>query len=159
MARIDSMRTLAQASDRARALERLRRLHAGSTRRWGRMTAHEMVCHLADGYRMATGEKAVQPMRGIPLRPLVKFVVLSLPLPWVKGVPTSPELVQQGGGGTPPVDFAADLADLAARVEQLAADEQALDGRVHPIFGPMSGASWLRWAYLHLDHHLRQFGL
>ena len=152
------MRTLAQAADAASILDRLRRLHEGSPRQWGRMTAHEMVCHLADGFRMAAGEKAVRPMRGIPLRPLVKFVVLYLPVPWMKGVPTSPELVQQTGGGTPPVDFAADLADLTARVERLAADASALDGRVHPVFGRMSSAAWLRWAYLHTDHHLRQFG-
>ena len=28
----------------------------------------------------------------------------------------------------------------------------------HPIFGPLSHAAWLRWAWLHTDHHLRQFG-
>lgn len=151
------MKTLAEAADAAEILDRLRRLHAESPRQWGRMTVHEMVCHLADGCRMATGEKLVRSMRGVPLRPLVKFVVLYVPLPWVKGVPTSPELVQRAGGGTPPVDFAIDLADLVARVERLASDGHALDGRVHPIFGRMSGDAWLRWAYLHLDHHLRQF--
>jgi hypothetical protein len=33
------------------------------------------------------------------------------------------------------------------------------EGIVHPIFGPMSAAAWMRWGYLHADHHLRQFGL
>ena len=28
----------------------------------------------------------------------------------------------------------------------------------HPMFGPMSAADWMRWGYLHADHHLRQFG-
>jgi hypothetical protein len=28
----------------------------------------------------------------------------------------------------------------------------------HPFFGPMSREDWLRWGYLHADHHLRQFG-
>jgi hypothetical protein len=27
------------------------------------------------------------------------------------------------------------------------------------VFGRMSQAAWLRWAYLHMDHHLRQFGV
>lgn len=153
------MKTLAQPADTTDILNRLSRLHAGSPRQWGRMTVHEMVCHLADGFRMAAGEKDVRPMRGIVLRPVVKFVVLYLPLPWVKGVPTSPELVQRTGGGTAPAEFDADLADLVARVERLAADERGLDGRFHPVFGRMSGAGWLRWAYLHVDHHLRQFGV
>jgi prephenate dehydrogenase len=28
----------------------------------------------------------------------------------------------------------------------------------HPMFGPMSPEDWMRWGYLHADHHLRQFG-
>jgi Protein of unknown function (DUF1569) len=28
----------------------------------------------------------------------------------------------------------------------------------HPIFGPMTAKDWMRWGYLHADHHLRQFG-
>jgi len=26
------------------------------------------------------------------------------------------------------------------------------------MFGRLSDAAWLRWGYLHMDHHLRQFG-
>jgi len=29
----------------------------------------------------------------------------------------------------------------------------------HPLFGPMNYEDWMRWGYLHADHHLRQFGL
>jgi hypothetical protein len=36
--------------------------------------------------------------------------------------------------------------------------KDCFDGQEHPIFGPMSNAAFLRWAYLHMDHHLRQFG-
>jgi hypothetical protein len=28
----------------------------------------------------------------------------------------------------------------------------------HPMFGKMSAKDWMRWGYLHADHHLRQFG-
>ena len=31
--------------------------------------------------------------------------------------------------------------------------------RPHPVFGPMTRGAWLRWGYLHTDHHLRQFGV
>jgi hypothetical protein len=34
-----------------------------------------------------------------------------------------------------------------------------LEGREHPFLGKLSRAEWLRWAYLHMDHHLRQFGV
>jgi hypothetical protein len=29
----------------------------------------------------------------------------------------------------------------------------------HPVFGPLNVAAWLRWGHLHVDHHLRQFGV
>ena len=34
-------------------LSRLARIPCGSARRWGRMSAHQMVCHLSDAFRMA----------------------------------------------------------------------------------------------------------
>ena len=29
--------------------------------------------------------------------------------------------------------------------------------RDHPFFRSMQHADWMRWGYLHADHHLRQF--
>ena len=29
----------------------------------------------------------------------------------------------------------------------------------HPIFGPLTTSQWMRWGYLHVYHHLRQFGV
>lgn len=29
----------------------------------------------------------------------------------------------------------------------------------HPVFGPMKTQDWGAFAWLHLDHHLRQFGV
>ena len=61
-------------------------------------------------------------------------------------------------GGTRPGDFAADVAQLEALLELITTPERTPDWQLHPIFGRMSEAAWLRWAYLHMDHHLRQFG-
>jgi hypothetical protein len=33
----------------------------------------------------------------------------------------------------------------------------SLEREPHPVFGPMTRVDWLRWGYLHVDHHLRQF--
>ena len=85
------MKTLARPRDTAELLQRVRALRPDSVRRWGRMSVHQMVCHLCDGFRMGMGEKPVR-------------------------------------------------------------------RQIHPLFGRMSEAAWLRWGYLHVDHHLRQFG-
>jgi uncharacterized protein DUF1569 len=151
------VKTLARPHDKAEVLHRLRSVRPESVRRWGRMSAHQMVCHLSDSLRMGTGQKTVTHATGPLQRTLIKWTVLYLPLPWPAGILTSPEIDQELGG-TRPVDFAADIQHLEALLELVTAQTRSIDWQVHPIFGRMSDAAWLRWGYLHLDHHLRQFG-
>ena len=151
------MKTLARQRDKAEILHRLRRVHPESVRRWGRMSAHQMVCHLADSLRMATGEMPVSLDTSPLKRTIVKWVALYLPLRWPAGIPTCPEIDQEHGG-TRPVDFAADVVQLEALLDVVTARTRSLDRQAHPMFGRMPDAAWLRWGYLHMDHHLRQFG-
>jgi hypothetical protein len=152
-----SMKTFARPADRAELLQRLKRVRPQSAPRWGRMSAHQMVCHLADGYRIALGRKPVACSTGIFEQTIVKWFALYAPLRWPPGVRTAPELDQECGGSAPS-DFAADAAELEALLDLIAADPASVDTQLHPLFGRMSRAAWLRWAYLHMDHHLRQFG-
>ena len=151
------MKTLADDRDRASILGRLRALRPDSTRRWGRMSVQQMVCHLADNYRMALGQRRVEITR-VPIpRAFVKWGALYAPIPWPRGIPTSPETDQERGG-TRPIQFAADLAQAAGLLESVARETGRLERQAHPVFGAMTVADWLRWGYLHTDHHLRQFG-
>jgi hypothetical protein len=152
------MKTMARPRDKAEIMRRLKTVRRECTRRWGRMTAHQMVCHLSDTCRMVTQQKAASRATGPFKSTVVKWIALYLPLPWPAGFPTRPEMDQEVGG-TRPGDFAADLAELEALVEIITTPASNYNWPAHPIFGPMSEAAWLRWAYLHLDHHLRQFGL
>jgi hypothetical protein len=61
-------------------------------------------------------------------------------------------------GGTRPSMFAADVERLQRVVERITASPRAFEWGHHPLFGRMSESDWLRWGYLHMDHHLRQFG-
>ena len=150
------MKTLARQRDKAEILQRLRTVRPESAGRWGRMSSHQMVCHLSDSFRMVTGQKPVSHASGLLQRTIVKWTALYLPLRWPPGILTRPEIDQEAGG-TRPIDFAADVSELMALVELMTADRSA-GWQPHPLFGRMSEAAWLRWAYLHMDHHLRQFG-
>jgi hypothetical protein len=152
------MKTLARHADKTEILRRLNTVRPDSVRRWGRMSPHQMICHLNDSVRVATGERAVSPASGPLQVTLVKWIALYLPAPWPAGIQTRPE-VDQEMGGTAPLDFAADVAEQIALLEFLATRPKSFTWPRHPIFGRMSQADWLRWAYLHSDHHLRQFGL
>jgi hypothetical protein len=151
------VKTLARPRDKADLVRRLRSVRPDSVRRWGRMSVHQMVCHLTDVFRMALGVKAVSFEDHLLNRTVVKTVALWIPLPWPRGIMTRPE-VDAFLGGTRPIDFATDLAELEIQVERFVAEAAGLERRGHPIFGPLSKTAWLRWGYLHTDHHLRQFG-
>jgi hypothetical protein len=151
------MKTLACQRDKSELLERVGRLHAGAAARWGRMSVHQMVCHLSDSCRMAIGQRVVAGQPNLMQRTMAKWIALYLPLPWPAGFVTMPEIDQEIAG-TRPSEFAADLSQLVALLE-LTTQPGAFHSRRHPIFGPMSEREWLRWGYLHADHHLRQFGV
>ncbi|MGH9319022.1 MAG: hypothetical protein ACRD21_04425, partial [Vicinamibacteria bacterium] len=148
------MKTLARPRDKAEILSRLNEVRSSSVRRWGRMSAHQMVCHLSDSFRAFMGRKSVSQAGSRTQRTIVKWVALYLPLPWPAGIETRPEIDQELGG-TRPVDFAADVADLEALLELVTAEPRSFDWQIHPTLGRMSDAAWLRWGYLHMDHHLR----
>lgn len=136
---------------------RLTGLRPDSTARWGRMSAHQTVCHLADALRLVLGERPTAFQSNLLLRTVMRFAALTLPMPWPKGTDTAPELDQERGG-TAPTEFGADKDDLTALIDRFV----TLSGRnmaIHPIFGNLTRGEWGRWGYRHLDHHLTQFGL
>jgi Protein of unknown function (DUF1569) len=152
------MKTIARPADKAEIVRRLKTVRPGCTRKWGRMSAHQMVCHLSDAFRLVTHQKAASRATGIVQSTLIKWIALYVPFSWPQGVPTRPEMDQEIEG-TKPGDFAADLADLESLLERITTVQKGYDWPEHPIFGRMSESAWMRWAYLHVDHHLRQFGL
>jgi hypothetical protein len=152
------MKSLADSSVRQSVVDRIARIRPESRPLWGRMSAHQMLCHVADTFRSVLGEKECSPATGVLQRTLIKWGALYLPIPWPKNVPTRPE-VEQGAGGTPPTDFERDRADLLLLLQRFCAPAGGVRMSPHPAFGEMGVSDWQRWGYLHTDHHLRQFGV
>ena len=135
---------------------RLSRLSAETPRRWGTLTAHEMVCHLIDSYRFAIGERRVSAVDTIFTRTFLRLIALHTSVPWPQGVPTRPE-VDPKREGTRPAEFVRDRDTLTAIVR--AFPSHAGSFAPHPAFGPLSRREWMIWGYRHPDHHFRQFGI
>jgi len=150
------LRTLHDPATRARTIARLAVLRPDSPRRWGRMTAHQMICHLTDMYRHALGEHdGPGVVGGLMARSVFKWWALGVPLPWPHGFPTARQFDPQRDG-TQPAEFDADRDRLAAAMERFS--DPAAPLGAHPWFGHLSQAEWGRWGFRHADHHLRQFG-
>ena len=152
------MKSLSNKLDKQEVLRRLRLVKPESPRRWGKMTAAQMVCHLNDSFKSVIGERSVSSVNNILGPNLIKWVALNLPIRWPHGVPTRPEN-DQATGGTKPTDFAVDVRELEGLVDRLTRAEKDFSWGSHPLFGPMPDSDWFRWGYLHMDHHLRQFGV
>ncbi len=135
---------------------RLRQVRPDSPRRWGRMTPHQMICHLRDTFLMDTDAKPVRMLGGPVRQGVLRLGALYVPIRWPRGLPTLAE-VDQTAHGTRPADFESDVTALVEVIER-ARRPGFFAGRRHPALGPLTEAQWMRWAWLHTDHHLRQFG-
>ncbi len=132
----------------------MRQVHPDSRRRWGRMSANQMICHLADSFRRTMGEKQAA---NLPPKKLLKWAALWIPIPWPHGFKTMPEMDQEIGG-TRPVQFESDRDQMLTLMDRFICEAPVPTFSAHPIFGEMTRKELMRWAYLHMDHHLRQFG-
>lgn len=149
-------KTLGSPVDRGEIRSRLTRLSPEDQAQWGRMSVHQMICHLNDAYKLPLGEKTASPATGLVQRTLLKWAALQAPIQWAKGYPTRPEM-EQGKGGSAPIEFPLDLTSLVSTFDRFCAG-LPVPNLPHPTFGKMTTADWMRWGYLHADHHLRQFG-
>jgi len=153
------MKTIAAPGVLAALLGRLGALRPDTPRLWGTLTPGEMLSHLADSSASVLGRRrAAGPSAPAASRPFRKWVGLYTALPWPKGLMTSPS-VDPRADGTRPGEFEEDRGRVIAGLEDLAAAPAAALSPAHSHFGTMSRRDWHRWAYRHVDHHLRQFGL
>lgn len=151
-------KTLSNAHDREEIIARTKKIQPSTARRWGKMNAHQMICHLADSFRVIIGEKSVSPAGWMGPRMVIKWIAFEVPLPWPRGVKTRPE-VDQFLAGTKPIEFDIDREELLHLFRRFTAESRDFQFHPHPMFGAMSDSDWMRWGYLHMDHHLRQFGV
>jgi hypothetical protein len=151
------MKTLSNPKDKEEILRRLQTIQPETPRHWGKMSAHEMLCHLSDGCKVYIGEKKAERAPGRIPAPILRWIAIWSPMPWPRGFPTVPELDQRVGG-TPPAQFEADKQVLCELIERLTKRPKDFAWQPHPHFGQMSERSWMRLAYLHANHHLKQFG-
>src|SRR5258706_6658161 len=123
------MKDLSHSNDRTEVLNRVRRLSPHSARRWGKMTPHQMICHLNDSFKSVIGERHVHGDKSNLLtRTVVRWIALYAPLKWPHGVPTMAENDQERGG-TPPEDFKRDVDELLTMIQRVTSSQKDFQWR------------------------------
>ncbi|MCF8414367.1 MAG: DUF1569 domain-containing protein [Melioribacteraceae bacterium] len=149
------MKNILNKKDQELIFDRLNKLSKDQKAHWGKMNVQEAVCHMADQIRLGVGEIKTADEKVLPA--IVKHLVL-LGVPAPKGkVETFPEL-KQGVKGTKPTGLNEDIKTLISLIENFDSSFGNAASRKHAAFGDLSKSQWGRLCYIHLDHHLKQFG-
>ena len=152
MVDLESMTTLHDGVTLAALKHRISTLRADARPRWGRMSVDQMLRHVNEAMRMATGELPTARKKFPIPTAVVRLVMLNLPFP--RGAATAPELVARER-----YDFEVERARCLSLLDAVTARPLGGPWPVHPLGGQMNGKQWSRLGVKHLDHHLRQFGV
>jgi hypothetical protein len=157
-ARVDvSMKNLFDATVTKEVTTRLRKLEPKSERRWGKMTAPQMLAHCSVSMQWAVGEVVPEkgPFAARMMGRLVKPMVLRNEDPLRKNSPTAPSLIVADDR-----DLDKERERLLELIDRFASGGPArCTANPHSFFGKMTPDEWAILMYKHLDHHLRQFGV
>jgi hypothetical protein len=151
------MNSLFNQSDTSELLERIENLTPGHQRHWGKMNVAQMLAHCNVSMDTAMGKSFIKPIFiGRIIGTLLKPRVLG-EKPFGKNSPTDKTYVFTDKGD---LNFEEEKSKLQQAVNQF------FEGGVakcttypHPFFGKFTPEEWGIFAWKHLDHHLRQFGV
>lgn len=135
----------------------LNKLQADSKPRWGKMSAQQMVEHLTDVLRIATGENPQQVVT--PAEKLEKVVAfLNSDLPMGQNIPV-PFVKDNSPLRNEELELSVDeFVDSYLEFQELFESNPTLQ-TIHPIFGTLNYEQWNRLNQKHFTHHFTQFGL
>ena len=152
------MKTILNKKDNDLVVARINSLSENNDALWGKMNVNEMICHCNDQIKMAEGKLDIKFVGNFFLTKIVKnLILLGMPAPKGK-VMTYKELDQKIDGTTPTI-FENDKSTLIDSIRNFENDYPNNEKVIHPSFGKLSKKQWGRLIYIHLDHHLRQFGV
>ncbi|SHM69671.1 Protein of unknown function [Cyclobacterium lianum] len=136
-------------------LDRLETLSGDEKPLWGRMSVTEMLhhCNLAN-QRVLSWDKPVLPAS--LKQKITKFVVLKLIPVFPKDVKTAPQFDTKGKINREAFDREKKL--FASCLHEFYRPGASFNAP-HPFFGPLDTVEWGHVVWLHVDHHLRQFGV
>jgi hypothetical protein len=136
---------------------RVARVESDAQRQWGKMSAVQMLRHLDFTVQLSLGE-ATAPDLSLPvLRHLMHFFAFVVFTRWPRGMVKAPGFFFPAPEG----DLAAERESLIRNMRRFvgALERDPLKKALNPMQGWITLRRWSRIHGLHVDHHLRQFGV
>ncbi len=135
-------------------LARFEKITPDSKAQWGKMNASQMVLHCQKPIDVAEGRIMISGgLMGFLFGKMAKNSFLKNNA-FGKNSPTAKEFKV-----TSNPDFDKEMKTLIDQIKRFGEEGPAvISNKKHPFFGIMTDEEWGRLHYVHLDHHLKQFG-
>ncbi len=144
-----------EVSTTAELISRLDHLKPDSPAQWGRMDVAQMLAHCCIPYAQIQGQVGGGPWA---LRWLARLVLKGSVVgeaPFRRNLPTARTFIVSN-----PRDFEGERDRLRGHIQEIHGQgADAVEGRPHAAYGPLTARQWSNLLFKHLDHHLRQFGV
>lgn len=149
------MKSIFNATDNNELIERINHLTPNSKPLWGKMTVEQMLMHCQGPMDVAFGTLELKMNFVMSLMgKLFKNSILKSK-EFKKNSPTVKEFISKD-------TVAFDLAkrELIQKINTFSLQkETAIKNFKHPFFGKLTSEEWSKLQIMHLDHHLKQFGV
>jgi hypothetical protein len=148
------MPTLFDKNTQLEMLARVHKLTPASQRKWGKMSVSQMLKHMINAFTVPVSnlELPKEPLYYIAANPFGRWLMIRALTKWPRNLVT-PESFKIKDDP----EFEVTRKEFLAKVDAFV-NATNFDGR-HPVFGVMSKELWGEAMYIHLNHHLEQFGV
>ncbi len=149
------MSSIYSKSDNDLIISRIHNLSPESKAQWGKMSVDQMLSHCQAPIDFAFGNLPIK--ANFLMRFLGKMVKGKMlkSQEFKKNSPTAPAFIR-----TEVYDFEQTKKDLIKKIDTFSElGNKAIKTTNHPFFGEMSYDEWSQLHTMHLDHHLKQFGV
>jgi len=149
------MKNLFEPATTEEVKQRMARLKPDSERQWGKMRPAQALAHCSVGMEVSVGLKF--PSRNLIGRLIGRRVLKTFLAgkPFPRNSPTDKSYVVKDER-----DFAVERQRLLEFIDRFAGGGPAgCTNHPHSFFGHLTPQEWAALNYMHLDHHLRQFGV
>lgn len=150
------MKTILNKAGADDLISRASSLHPTSQPLWGSMTVKEMLHHCNRATQSILEVKA-PPKKSTFKQQALKFLFFNV----VKKLPknaTAPKKFNVKLSQLVPGEFENEQKEFLDLIERFTKHKDDIS-LSHPRFGALSTRDWGKFVWMHLDHHLRQFGV
>lgn len=148
------MPTLFDKTTQDQMFARVNKLTPSSQRKWGKMSVSQMLKHMSVAFAVPTGKIKLpkDKLYYLSANPFARWLLVKAITKWPKNMVTADSFIVKDDPAFEPTK-----KELLGNMDAFL-HAQSLDGQ-HPVFGVMDKELWGQAMYIHLNHHLEQFGV